>query len=129
MDNLLIFFAIPVATIIFSIVLQKLLNSPILVAATIFAILLLVTFSAFDSSFLVYAILYSILAFITAIITRFVCCLIRNSQNPCIKNSDILGINDIEDDSNTTGCCSNNCCCNNRTFNRYLPKAFVNNRR
>ena len=124
MDNLLIFFAIPVATIIFSIVLQKLLNSPILVAATIFAILLLVTFSAFDSSFLVYAILYSILAFITAIITRFVCCLIRNSQNPCIKNSDILGISDVEDilDTNNN---SNNCCCNNR----YLPKRFVNNRR
>lgn len=92
MNNLLIFFAIPVATIIFSIVLQKLLQSPILVAATIFSILLIVTFAVFDDSFLVFAILYTLLALITALLARFICCLINNSDNPCI-NGDAMNNN------------------------------------
>ncbi|MBR3720561.1 MAG: DUF2651 family protein [Clostridia bacterium] len=85
MNNLLIFFAIPVATIIFSIVLQRLLQSPILVAATAFAIFLIITFAVFDESFLVFAILYTLLALITALLARFICCLINNSDNPCIN--------------------------------------------
>ena len=44
MNNLLLFFALPVATILLSIVLQKILNCPILVAITAFAIYLIVTF-------------------------------------------------------------------------------------
>ena len=98
MNNLLIFFAIPVATIILSIVLQKLLQSPLLVAATFFAIFLIVTFAAFDESFLVFAILYTLLALVTAILVRFICCLINNSDNPCVNgkaihNSGICGNN------------------------------------
>ena len=72
MNDLLIYFALPVATIILSIVLQKILGSPILVAATAFAIYLIVTFAAFDESFLLFAIIYTILAYLTAIITRFI---------------------------------------------------------
>ena len=57
MNLLLLLFALPIATIIFSIVLQKIIRSPILVALTIFAIFLIVTFAAFDESFLIYTIL------------------------------------------------------------------------
>ena len=85
MNTLLLFFAIPVATIILSIVLQKLLQSPILVAATFFAIFLILTFAVFDESFLVFAILYTLLALVTALIVRFICYLINNSSNPCIN--------------------------------------------
>ena len=42
---LLIFFALPIATIIISIALQKILKNPALVAAVIFAIFLIVTFA------------------------------------------------------------------------------------
>ena len=42
--NLLIFFALPLATIIISIALQKMLKCPFLVAGIIFAIFLVVTF-------------------------------------------------------------------------------------
>ena len=56
MNTLLLFFALPVATVILAIVLQKILNNPLLVAATFFAIYLVVAFTAFDASFLVYAI-------------------------------------------------------------------------
>ena len=87
MNNLLLFFAIPVATIILSIVLQKLLQSPILVAATFFAIFLIITFAVFDESFLVLAILYTLLALLTALAVRFICCMINNSDNPCINGS------------------------------------------
>lgn len=77
MNYLLIFFALPVATVILSIVFQKILKNPLLVAATFFAIYLIVTFAAFDASFLVYAILYTILAYVTAVLTKVICRLIN----------------------------------------------------
>lgn len=47
METLLLFFAFPVATIILSIVLLKILKCPILVAATFFAIYLILTYAVF----------------------------------------------------------------------------------
>lgn len=105
MNILLLAFAIPVATILLAIVLQKVLKCPLLVAATFFAVLLIITFAVFDSSFLVLAIIYTILAYITALLTRFICNLIsrfglennnncncicdstRNFENTCSRNS------------------------------------------
>ena len=69
-----------------SIVLQKVLNNPLLVAATFLAIYLVITFAFFDASFLVFAILYTILAYVTAVLTRWICRLIRmleNQNNNC----------------------------------------------
>ena len=115
MNNLLIFFAIPVATIILAIVLQKILKCPLLVAATFFAIFLIVTFAAFDESFLVFAILYTLLALITALIVRFICCLIQNSDNSCI-NGDAMQNNN-----------SNSCGCNRSRFqsNQYFSRRYM----
>lgn len=134
MNNLLIFFAIPVATIILAIVFQKILQSPLLVAATFFAIFLIVTFAAFDESFLVFAILYTLLALTTAIIVRFICCLIRNSDNPCINgsamhNSGICGenhnnVDDDDDENNNSNNCG--CGCNNRSMsNQYFARRYM----
>ena len=85
MNILLLAFAIPVATILLAIVLQKILKCPLLVAATFFAIFLIVTFAVFDSSFLVFAILYTILAYVTAVLTRLICKIISrfNLGNHC----------------------------------------------
>lgn len=85
MNSLLIFFALPVATVILAIVLQKILKCPLLVAATFFAIYLIVTFAVFDVCFLVYAILYTILAYVTAVLTKVICKLIEMflNQNNC----------------------------------------------
>ncbi len=71
MNTLLIFFALPIATIILAIVVQKLLRCPVLTAATFFAIYLIVVFSVFDASYLIYVIVYTILAYITAVIAEF----------------------------------------------------------
>ncbi|MCI9177761.1 MAG: DUF2651 family protein [Clostridia bacterium] len=88
MNNLLIFFALPVATVILALVLQKILKCPLLVAATFFAIYLIVTFAAFDASFLVYAILYTILAYVTAVLSQVICKCINMflCNNNCSSN-------------------------------------------
>ena len=77
MNILLLAFALPVATILLAIVLQKILKCPLLVAATFFAILLIITYAVLGSSFLVFAILYTILAYVTAVLTRLICNLIN----------------------------------------------------
>lgn len=124
--DLLLFFALPVATIILAIVWQKIIKCPILVAATAFAIYLIVTFAAFDSSFLIYAIIYTILAFIAAWITKFIYqtfgrngffrTINAENINANILNTNTFEINDEENENNTnTGC---NCGCNRYNYNR-----------
>ena len=73
MNTLLIFFALPIAVIIISIALQKILKCPFLVAGVIFAIFLVVTFIVGDLTFLVATIVYTIIAFITAVLTKIIC--------------------------------------------------------
>lgn len=88
MNNLLLFFALPIATIILASVLETILHSPIKVASIAFAIYLIVTFAAFDETFLIYAIAYTILAYISAIIVKFILRLIHcnsDSNNDTIE--------------------------------------------
>lgn len=93
MNTLLIFFALPIATIILSIVLEKILRCPILTAATFFAIYLIVAFALFNETALVFVIIYTILAYITALIAEFF-------FSRCRKRE-----------------CTNNCCCPNNNSN------------
>ena len=88
--DLLIFFAIPIAVIVFSIVLQRSINCPTFVAAIIFSILLIVTFAVFDITFLVITIIYTILSFVTAVIFKFICCLSGNNMQ-CSSNCGCSG--------------------------------------
>ena len=128
MNLLLLFFAIPLAVIILSIVLQKILNCPWLVAATFFAIFLILTFTIGNIEFLVLAIAYTIISFITALIIKFICKIISedgitfrniNTQNINARrvNTNVLRTNKIREndnnddaeDSNQDG---NGCDCN-----------------
>ena len=81
MNTLLIFFALPIAVIIISIALQKILKCPLLVAAIIFAIFLIVTFINNDLNFLIAALVYAIISFVTAIIVCFICRILERSGN------------------------------------------------
>lgn len=81
MNILLIFFALPIAVIIVSVILQKLLKCPILVAGFIFAIFLVVAFVIGDLTYLIVAIAYTILAYITAFLTMLICHILRNINN------------------------------------------------
>jgi hypothetical protein len=103
MNVLLIFFALPLATIILSIVLQKLIRNPILVAAIFFAIYLVVAFALFDATFLIAVIIYTLLAYITAVIVRTICIITNN-------------INGNEDSDNTED--EGDSCCQNETSAR-----------
>ena len=127
MNTILIFVVLPLATIIFSIALQRILKCSILVALVIFAIFLILTYTVLGTDFLIFAILFAILAFITAFLTCLVCKIIRRLQTLDDENSN-------NEDSNTNNCCgcssallstSNNngnsncgcgCSCNNRVL-------------
>ena len=90
MTNLLIFFALPIATIIISIALQKIFKCPFLVTAIIFAIFLVVTFALGNLIYLVATIAYTIIAFITAFLTMWFCRLVDelNARNTNNHNSE-----------------------------------------
>lgn len=76
--NLLIFFAIPLAIVVISIALQKLLDNPFLVAGIVFSILLIIVLAFFDTIYLIAVVAYTILSFITAILTCVICRFFRN---------------------------------------------------
>ena len=81
MNLVLIFVVLPLATIIFSIALQRLLKCPILVAAIIFAIFLILTYTVFETDFLIFSILFAILAFVTAFLVSLFCRIDRRTRN------------------------------------------------
>ena len=135
MNTLLLFFALPVATILLAIVVEKILRNPFLTAITFFAIYLIVAFAAFDATFLIYTIAYTILAFITAIIAEFFFKRCREQNNSCCKwvcrcnqsnnnNTGILSDQDVTrianrlaelQNQNNNNSCSCNCSKNNNT--------------
>ncbi len=86
MNTLLIFFAIPVATIILSGILETFINCPYKVAGIFFAIFLVVAFALGGTvELLVAAIIYTFISFVTAYIVM----LFRNRQNHnCKCNND-----------------------------------------
>ena len=114
---LLLFFALPIATIILAIVLQKILKNPVLVAATFFAIYLIVTFAVFDSDFLIFAIAYTIIAYITAVLVKFIKKLI-DQFNRCNNNMTCQNTNN--ENSNQTNF--------TLTSNQTNPVLFLTNR-
>ena len=88
--DILFFVILPLATILIAIVLQKVLQSPTLVAILTFAIYLILAFTAFTTEFLINAVIYTIIAFLTAVLVKTICCLIRNMGDRinCSENSD-----------------------------------------
>ena len=132
MDLLLLFFAIPLAVIILSIVLQKILKCPWLVAATFFAIFLIVTFSVGDIRLLIFTVVYTIISYITALIFRAVCNLMcngitlrnintRNINTNTLNANQVIdnGDNSIDENNNNNVCiCScGNCYRGNWSYN------------
>ena len=105
--DLLIYFAFPIATIIISIILQKIIKNPLLVAAFVFAVFLIVAFAAFDEMFLIAVLAYTILALITAFLTCVLCNRNEDENSVCESISDLLS---ESTEGNNNG--NNNCGCN-----------------
>lgn len=141
---LLLFFALPIAIIILSIVLLRILKCPILVAATFFAILLVVSFIVDGTGFLIFVIAYTILSYITAVITRLICNIIERINRCCnneIEENNQVALANITSNNNNN--CNQQCCrCNSNndtsnnnnqarftlTTNQANPVLFLTNR-
>ena len=94
MNFLLLLFALPIAIVIIASVIETVLRNPLAVAALAFAIYLIVAFSAFDATFLIYVILYTILAYISAVVTRTVISMINDEDDSsCNSNDSNCGCN------------------------------------
>ena len=76
--NLLIFFAIPLAIIVISIALQKILRNPFLVSAIVFSVLLIIVLAFLDIIYLIAVVAYTILSFTTAVLTCVISRFFRN---------------------------------------------------
>ena len=119
---LLLFLALPIATIILSIVLLKILKCPALVAATFFAIYLILTYAIFGSDFLILAILYTILSYITAVITKIICKVIERI-NRCSNYREGENNNCCTSICNCTNTSNNNGTTNDTATSSSLPRA------
>lgn len=106
--DLLIFFAIPVATIILSAIFQTLINCPLKIAGIAFSIFLIVAFALGGTTELIIAaIIYTILSLVTAFIVMLIQnrnCIIENLCNNCNNNNNNCG------NSNSNSSCG----CRNR---------------
>ncbi len=132
MNTLLIFFAFPIAVIIFSIVLEKLLKNPIIVASLIFAVFIILTFAVFGVNFLIATLAYTILSFITALIVHLLCNREEHENNLCDLLEDLLSNNnnnnnnesvcdtveDLLSNSTNNNSNSNNCGCGCNRYRR-----------
>ena len=153
MNNLLIFFALPIATIIISIALQKILKCPPLVAAIVFAIFLIVTFVVNNLNFLIATIVYTIISFITAAIVCLICRILRRLEgrnsncNQCSNNSvastnnnriltidgdfsndnnGVITLNSVNNNTNSNNCnCRCNCNNNSNSNNDFSSRINV----
>ena len=92
MNILLFFFSIPIAIIIISIALERLLDCPILVAAITFAVLLVIATILGSTAFLIAVIIYTIISFLAAWISKYICRWLRNIRN-CCNGNNVLTVN------------------------------------
>lgn len=118
MNIFIVFLAIAIAVIIFSIALQKIFRCPILVAAIIFAVLLVATVIIGDINYLIATIIYTVLAFFTAWFTCLINRLCRRISNE----------NNNNDNSNCgCGCNNNNSSNNSNSGDDVATQSDINN--
>ena len=124
MNILLFFFSIPIAIIIISIALERLLDCPVLVASIAFAVLLVIATILANTTFLIAVIIYTIISFLAAWISKYICRYLKNIRNCCDNNSNnynssnVLTVNgrvNITDETNN----NNNNCNNNNSGTFY----------
>ena len=109
MNVLLIFFAIPLAVIILSAILESFINCPFKVAGIFFSIFIVLAFAfGGTAELIVAAIVYTLISFITAVIIRYV---INRRCNCC------------ENDNNNCNSCNS---CSRNTLNNFNDLSTLN---
>lgn len=125
MDTLtiiLFFVVIPIAVVLFSVALQRLIDSPILVSAIVFVAFLIIALVFTDSTAVL--ILAAIALAILALISAFLSCLLSGALDRiCSRNyNSNESVGDIQNNNNVSGTrsCSRLCCrrrlCKRRFF-------------
>ena len=118
----IVLFIFIITTILLSIVLEKLFNSPILVAITFLSINLIIVTTLFVTGVItdfalgiLIAILFAIISYITAVISRFIGCVCKRYLAKCCTRCPVE-----ESVNDSTNCCNSNgklltisCRCNN----------------
>lgn len=125
MDTILMFFILPLATIILASVLEYLIRCPIAVTAIFFAVWLIVAYLIFSIDvFIIALVLYTILAFLSAVITRIILCNYHKFGLKCpvcnnnnTFNEDVEAIEDEENCNNNGN--TNHCGCRSMNNNAY----------
>ena len=98
MNMLLIFFAIPLAVIILSGILESFINCPLKIAGIFFSVFIVIAFALGGSSeLIVLAIIYTIIAFIIALIVKVFLNRRCNDNNNVIIND--YGVNRINNEN------------------------------
>ncbi len=111
---LLIFLALPLATVIISIALQKILKSPILVSAITFVVFLIIALIFNNFGLLVAAIAYGILSFLTAYIACILCKISSERASNCNNGcNDNCNCNEIENALPSGNNGNSGCMCRN----------------
>ncbi|MBR3133910.1 MAG: DUF2651 family protein [Clostridia bacterium] len=112
---ILYFIVIPLAVILFSVALQKLINSPLLISAIVFVSFLIVALIFTESTALltIAAIGLGVLAFITAVLTCILSGIIDKICNKRATNN-----NNNVNQPTTINSCSRICCCRRICGNR-----------
>ena len=111
MNTLLVFFAIPVAIVVLSIILETLLHNPYKVAGIFFSILLVTVF-AIDTTATLIALLivYTVLSLITAYLVKLLC---ERRPFPCYRNYCNTPVNNAlfegDEEPNNDGIYYSNC--------------------
>ena len=126
MNILLIFFAIPIATIILSAILETFIRCPFKVAGIFFSIFLVLAFILGGTAeLIVAAIIYTILSFITAYIVEVI---LRNREENncgCNNNDNNCGCNNNNNNNCGSSGSNNGCGCgrNNSISTTFLVKS------
>ena len=89
MNDLLLFFALPIAIIIISIAMQKIFKCPFLVSGIVFSVFLVVTFVIGNVELLIPTIIYTILSFTVSVIVSLIDKFIKNF---CCDKKDIVDV-------------------------------------
>lgn len=104
MNIILLFVAIPLLVITVSIILEKLLNNPLLIVALVFAVFLVVTFTIGDTTLLIAAFAYALLALISTVSVRVICYLRKLLCREANQNNTNNSCNTLTGSINNNGC-------------------------
>ena len=76
----LVFFILPLLTIVISVILQLVIKKKLIVTSIVFIAYLIATFAVFNSSFLFWCFIYTAISFIVTLIVNLIIKLVKDSK-------------------------------------------------